>query len=703
MIELTNPATAIVAGEWHTCAITNSEDHHSDDGQIFCWSGAGGSGLHISMWHVDLGHGAVAISGSSDMNKYCAISANGSIGCWTLDAINYNPNSENSTIVPANLTSDLGGQHGGLGSGLWPSHSSGGGSYRLIDFRAFSISQGDGTHCALGQSLQEINSEFYSSTPFVCWGIINSGTGSWSSGMQQPRVWDYYGGNSLGGDGPFMTLVGNEWGDDRNSCLLIKGWYWPMNDCEINGVSHQYGPQSQGELTVLGGDYGEMGDCFILSDYTLSCAGNPDFNYFIPTDFSVGNRDFDNDSVWNVLDAFPLDDSEWDDTDFDGIGNNQDSDDDGDGFEDSSDVFPLNSSEWADLDGDGIGDNSDPDDDNDGHSDITDSFPFDSSEWTDFDEDGIGDNGDPDDDNDGFSDSEDAFPFNPAEWLDTDGDGIGNNADSDDDGDHWDDSEDAFPLDQYAQVDTDSDGLPDHLWGPSLLVEDDDDDNDGFTDNEESECNSLQQDPTSTPEDFDFDGDGICDRKDDDDDNDGYPDSNDSFRLNASEWVDTDYDNIGDNSDIDDDNDGVLDSDDFCPSGVTGPVWGSFVSGPETDRDSDGCMDSDLEDLDDDNDGIPDSGDLCPLGSMNWTSNQSSDFDGDGCRDADEDNDDDNDGFSDWQDTCPFDDSQWEGDCPNSENTSEDVYSGLLLVGGGALGGTLAVAIYVYISRKNIP
>jgi hypothetical protein len=42
-------------------------------------------------------------------------------------------------------------------------------------------------------------------------------------------------------------------------------------------------------------------------------------------------------------DAFPLDSSEWIDTDVDGIGNNSDSDDDGDGIRDSLDSDPLSS------------------------------------------------------------------------------------------------------------------------------------------------------------------------------------------------------------------------------------------------------------------------------------------------------------------------------------------------------------------------
>ena len=46
-----------------------------------------------------------------------------------------------------------------------------------------------------------------------------------------------------------------------------------------------------------------------------------------------------------------------------------DADTDNDNVDDLPDVFPLDSSEWSDTDGDGIGDNADPDADNDGYLD----------------------------------------------------------------------------------------------------------------------------------------------------------------------------------------------------------------------------------------------------------------------------------------------------------------------------------------------
>jgi hypothetical protein len=124
------------------------------------------------------------------------------------------------------------------------------------------------------------------------------------------------------------------------------------------------------------------------------------------------------------------------------------------------DAFPLNPTQWMDSDGDGHGDNP--------SGSMADVFPFDSTQWLDEDGDGLGDNtegnnGDPypfDSDNDGYNNSIDPLPLYPTpgdrdndgvpdeldwapdditEWADFDNDGIGNNEDIDDDNDNWDD------------------------------------------------------------------------------------------------------------------------------------------------------------------------------------------------------------------------------------------------------------------------
>lgn len=136
-------------------------------------------------------------------------------------------------------------------------------------------------------------------------------------------------------------------------------------------------------------------------------------------------------------------------------------DSDGDGVSDDQDAFPTDPDEWSDADGDGIGDNADTDDDNDGVIDSDDAFPNDADEWLDTDKDGTGNNRDTDDDDDGVPDADDIFPLDTAESSDKDGDGLGDNADRDDDNDGIIDTRDLFPFDASRSLDTDGDGLVD--------------------------------------------------------------------------------------------------------------------------------------------------------------------------------------------------------------------------------------------------
>ena len=111
-----------------------------------------------------------------------------------------------------------------------------------------------------------------------------------------------------------------------------------------------------------------------------------------------------------------------------------DDDDDNDGYNDENDAFPLDSSQWLDTDLDGI---ADP-------LDNCPSTP--NSDQLDTDSDETGDVCDDDDDNDTYLDINDAFPLDSSEWLDTDGDAIGNNADPDDDNDGIIDVDDEFKV-----------------------------------------------------------------------------------------------------------------------------------------------------------------------------------------------------------------------------------------------------------------
>ena len=211
---------------------------------------------------------------------------------------------------------------------------------------------------------------------------------------------------------------------------------------------------------------------------------------------SIGCFDADQDSWADANDSFPMDDSQWNDTDNDGYGDNINGtqgdscpnqfgnssadifgclDNDGDGWSNGADQFPDDGTEWFDIDADGFGDNKDVcpltagnatngnkgcvDSDGDSWSDNADFLVNDSSQWLDSDGDGFGDNPDgfegddcpnelgysfndrqgcEDSDFDGWSDDADAFPELPTQHLDTDGDGFGdNNAPGAEMADHW--------------------------------------------------------------------------------------------------------------------------------------------------------------------------------------------------------------------------------------------------------------------------
>ena len=224
-----------------------------------------------------------------------------------------------------------------------------------------------------------------------------------------------------------------------------------------------------------------------------------------------------------------------------------DVDTDGDNIQDLPDLFPLDPTEWLDTDGDGTGNNADPDDDNDGYLDVDeiscDSDPLDiGSLPLDNDLDFIPDCIDPDDDNDGYLDDNDDLPFDPTEWLDTDSDGTGNNADTDDDNDGYLDVDeiscDSDSLDIVSlPLDNDLDFIPDCI--------DPDDDNDGCDD----PVDQLPFDETIC---IDTDRDYVDDEIDLDDDNDGILDLVETFG-------DTDLDGVINSLDLDSDNDGCPD------------------------------------------------------------------------------------------------------------------------------------------------
>jgi len=205
----------------------------------------------------------------------------------------------------------------------------------------------------------------------------------------------------------------------------------------------------------------------------------------------LGCIDFDEDgysnpsTVWTTddgADAFPGDDSQWNDSDFDGYGDNP-------APANMADICPT---DYGTSTEDRLGC---LDSDDDGWSDEGDDFEYDPTQWLDSDDDGYGDNLAPattpddcvniwgnstldrlgcvDSDGDGWSDAGDAYPNHKLLWTDVDGDNYSDQTGTnlsddcpevagtstkdrlgcvDSDGDGWSDAADYYPHDAERHI-----------------------------------------------------------------------------------------------------------------------------------------------------------------------------------------------------------------------------------------------------------
>ena len=273
-----------------------------------------------------------------------------------------------------------------------------------------------------------------------------------------------------------------------------------------------------------------------------------------------------------------------------------------------ADMWPLDPTQWTDSDGDGYGDNNslgatDPDmfpdniaaavdNDSDGYPD----------RWTSFydlsDEDltnngagleldgcpGVWGNstnpvfGCPDLDGDGWEDSSDAFPLEPTQWLDFDSDGFGDNPDG-------------FQADECPTVAGVLEGtVPTNgETGIGCRFIDDTDDDGDFVSNEQDTCPNTDEGLTVNQ--------AGCAENQLDEDQDGV--MNDMDQCPQTEYQD-EVDANGCSAaqrETDSDGDGVFDPDDLCPLTL------------ETEVDANGCS---TAQLDTDDDGVSDADDQCP-------------------------------------------------------------------------------------------
>ena len=206
-----------------------------------------------------------------------------------------------------------------------------------------------------------------------------------------------------------------------------------------------------------------------------------------------GCLDSDLDGWSNLMDVFPMENTQHNDSDGDGFGDNTQGwlgdscpnvygtsvtdvfgciDADSDGWSYINDFDDNDSSEYVDNDNDGLGDLADQcpyvwsnlttgadrgcqDLDGDGWADRSDDFPTDSTQSKDSDGDGYGDNQ--------LGNNPDAFINDPTQWSDSDGDGKGDNPNGI--------TPDAFPNDNTQWRDSDGDGYGDNKGNnPDMCV-----------------------------------------------------------------------------------------------------------------------------------------------------------------------------------------------------------------------------------------
>ena len=380
--------------------------------------------------------------------------------------------------------------------------------------------------------------------------------------------------------------------------------------------------------------------------------------------FWFANIDEDNDGYNTtnqgdgVVDAFPAEGTQWNDSDGDGYGDNPAPafqpdecisdfgtstadrfgclDGDGDGWSDVGDWAPTDSEQWVDADGDNYGDNYLYDEDeNFFHlNQRGDKYPTNPTQWHDTDGDGYGDN---------FANSSwvqirpsswpgdliptatevDTFPLDRTQWMDSDGDWYGDNPQSDV-GDGCIMTFGDSKYDRFGCIDTDGDGWSDPTgnWGaidsggycqadglPLDPTQWCDNDQDGYGEN------LTGNNPDECPNQF---GISSIDKLGcPDTDGDGYSDQGDPFPNDSTQWANRDGDSLdcggdnqtGNNPDVfpddttqcrDTDDDGYGDN----SAGNNGDAF-RFEPTQWSDSDGDGFGDNNQSDAV--------NGDICPL------------------------------------------------------------------------------------------
>ena len=698
-------ATAISAGDHHTCAILNY-------GNVSCWGRGYGSAIGIPLNNNDqyfpqatnsLGVGRTAVNISLGYQFACVLLDNGLVSCWGEGNYGQMGNGNNAANNPTPTpTNSFGANRTVVSIASGYDHTC-----VILDNGSVSC-WGQNSYGALGRGTVG----GYSSNPALTNSLGPNRTAVYiSAGHQstcvvldngEAKCWGY---NSYGQLGDGTTT------NQYSPTTVLMSSELRFSSIEISS-GHNCAVFENGHATCWGLNiYGQLGDGTysnrILPSLRYS-EQTPIYNVEntavenLPVSFRLQGTIFDdmNLSSSNVSIDLPVGlnfnpnnktitgspgytaQTNWNIT----ISN---------GTQQRTATYELQI--LADTDGDGTPNTLDTDDDGDGFGDPTDACPnqFGNSTADQF--------GCPDDDGDGYSNSGDAFANDQSQYYDADQDGFGDNASGnlpdacpntygdsarggilgcpDADGDRWADQIDVFDDDLSQWNDTDGDGYGDSIIGfqgdscPNTIgtsIEDrfgcSDTDNDGWSD----EGDLFANNPTQWA---DRDGDGYGDNQEEN------ATMSDAFPADGTQWNDTDDDGHGDNpfgtqgdwfpNDPtrwqDTDQDGVADEDDSFPNeksqtmDTDGDGYGDDANGSNPD-----AFPNDSEEWSDtDGDGIGNNADAFP-----FDPSQQIDSDGDGFGDNER---------GSGADKFPSDSTQWsdidgDGYGDNAEGTNPDAF-----------------------------
>ena len=338
-------ATGISSGYQHSCML-------GMDSRVFCWGlaqalGAGSDmsdytysdSIYYSSSPVEVSSQSSFVSISVGTRFSCAITTNSTVECWGTNSA----------------------QQLGAGLDVNGAAVAGNNEYHPIETdlptnsSPVSISLGDDYACAIMSNMS-----------VYCWGDEEG----WSTANQTicqngvPIEGCYYNSRAVPiiiqlPTGSAIAIVS---GDTNNlgTCVIL-------NNARIFCSGNQNGGYVSTDIMPLDiipqtNDRDLDGDG-VFNNEDLCMEGDDDW-------ISNSTNDYDGDGCQDSTEDLDDDNDYLSDLQEAIIGTNATNPDtDGDGYLDGLDVFPLDGSEWLDTDGDGIGNNADTDDDNDGWSD----------------------------------------------------------------------------------------------------------------------------------------------------------------------------------------------------------------------------------------------------------------------------------------------------------------------------------------------